>query len=323
MKTVVCAVCGNSAENRFHTAREMMFGFRDQFEYLECAACGCLQIAELPRDLSKYYPAEYYSFEKLNAPAMTNRDCVRRSWRRLKYLVHRWAPLLGRLIARAVGPVPLYEWLMPTGVGPSSSILDVGSGSGSLLLALGRLGFTNLTGVDPFIETDISYGIVKIYKREVTEMAGTFDLVVLNHSLEHIPDQLRLMRELSRLLRPQGSVLIRTPVAGTFAWKHYGVNWVQLDPPRHLFIHTTRSIQILAGTAGFRIAGTVFDSGAFQFWGSEQYLRDIPLRAAQSYAMHGSNGIFTPSDIRLFETRAAGLNCNHDGDQARFYLRKR
>jgi hypothetical protein len=44
---------------------------------------------------------------------------------------------------------------------------------------------------------------------------------------------------------------------------------VQLDCPRHLAIHTSRSMEQAAGLAGLTIAKTVYDSSAFQFWGSE------------------------------------------------------
>src|SRR5690349_17021613 len=57
-----CRVCGNAAGNRTFTAREMQFGFRDEFQYDECARCECLQIAAIPENLSKYYPKDYYSF---------------------------------------------------------------------------------------------------------------------------------------------------------------------------------------------------------------------------------------------------------------------
>ena len=57
----VCRVCG--AEGRFphHVVPEMMFGTRELFDYFECEACGCLQIASIPSDLSRHYPASYYS----------------------------------------------------------------------------------------------------------------------------------------------------------------------------------------------------------------------------------------------------------------------
>jgi len=48
-----CKICQNAQDNRFHTAREMSFGLRDQFIYLECGHCGCVQIVEIPSDMQK------------------------------------------------------------------------------------------------------------------------------------------------------------------------------------------------------------------------------------------------------------------------------
>ena len=56
-----CRGCGNASGNAEHTAREMMFGTRDEFVYVECAKCGTLQIKEIP-ELAKYYPENYLSF---------------------------------------------------------------------------------------------------------------------------------------------------------------------------------------------------------------------------------------------------------------------
>src|SRR4051812_19942848 len=57
-----CSVCGNAYGNSVHTTREMMFGTRERFDYLECADCGSLELLNVPNDLSPYYPPNYYSF---------------------------------------------------------------------------------------------------------------------------------------------------------------------------------------------------------------------------------------------------------------------
>ena len=44
----------------------MMFGLREEFEFFECGNCGCVQIAEVPANLAKYYPEEYAA-ETFNA----------------------------------------------------------------------------------------------------------------------------------------------------------------------------------------------------------------------------------------------------------------
>ncbi len=59
-----CRICGNREGNRTHQVREMMYGMDERFDYLECSACGCLQIAQVPEDLGRYYPADYWQFQK-------------------------------------------------------------------------------------------------------------------------------------------------------------------------------------------------------------------------------------------------------------------
>jgi hypothetical protein len=67
-KSMKCRICGNPVGNREYVAREMMFGLRDSFVYFQCAECRCLQIAEFPADMSRYYPASYYSCSGLPHP---------------------------------------------------------------------------------------------------------------------------------------------------------------------------------------------------------------------------------------------------------------
>ena len=59
-----CRICNNDKHNTQVIAREMMFGFRDEFSYFKCNICNCLQIAAFPDDMSKYYPENYYSFNE-------------------------------------------------------------------------------------------------------------------------------------------------------------------------------------------------------------------------------------------------------------------
>ena len=42
----ICKICGNERSNREYKIKEMMFGFRDEFSYMLCANCGCLQIKD-------------------------------------------------------------------------------------------------------------------------------------------------------------------------------------------------------------------------------------------------------------------------------------
>jgi len=112
------------------------------------------------------------------------------------------------------------------------------------------------------------------------------------------------------------------PIKTEYVWNQYGVNWVQIDAPRHFFIHTLQSFTYLAKMAGLAIEDIVFDSTEFLFWSSEQYKRGIPLNAENSYFVNPKKSIFTKEQIKKFRKMAEELNRNRQGDQAAFYLRK-
>jgi SAM-dependent methyltransferase len=318
-----CAVCGNEEGNRTHAAREMMFGYRDPFTYLECASCGCLQLMDPPADLSKYYPNTYYSFQHSPVAIFEGRGRKERIKMPFRYryavtdrgrLGKYWYPQY---------PDPTARTLVPANLTRRSRILDVGCGSGLLLYALRNAGFQHVMGVDPFVDETLLYANgLKILKQSIHATAGEWDLVMLHHAFEHVPDPLETLRSAARLLAPGGVCLIRIPVASSYAWRRYGTNWVQLDAPRHFFLHTPQSMRILADNAGLRLERALYDSYALQFWGSEQYLRDIPLQSERSYARDQAGSIFTPAEIAEFEARAEELNTTSEGDQAAFYLRK-
>jgi hypothetical protein len=78
----------------------------------------------------------------------------------------------------------------------------------------------------------------------------------------------------------------------------------------------------LAEQKGFKLENVVYDSFAFQQWGSEQYKKDIALHDEDSYAVNPDKSPFSSADIKEFETHSNELNASKSGDQAAFYLRK-
>lgn len=133
------------------------------------------------------------------------------------------------------------------GIHVDSRILDVGCGAGYLIAWLQTQGFSDLTGVDFYIPEDRCLGNdIRVLKSDLTELDETFDFIMLHHSFEHVAGSLQLLRILHAKTRPGGAVLIRTPVVPSFAWDEYGVDWVQLDAPRHLSLHSVRSMDFAA-----------------------------------------------------------------------------
>jgi SAM-dependent methyltransferase len=319
--SVVCRICGAKSP-RVVSAKEMMFGTRDTFEYRECSACGCVQIAEYPSNIGDYYARGYYSFHA--AGARRRRFHGVESWLRRR----RARNALGRpdVIGFAVGKVfktlECYAWLTVADVGFQSSILDVGCGNGWLLANLHKDGFERLEGVDPFASEDSRKQAGFVIKEKIEDVAHEPDFVLLSHSLEHMPDQAGTLAALRAISGEHTWLCVRIPLANA-AWRRFGIDWVQLDPPRHFYLHTVRSFRLVAERAGFEIVRTEFDSSALQFWGSEQIRRGIPFADPRGHAraIGGQGTLFTPREIAQWEYEAAELNRTEQGDQATFYLR--
>ena len=318
-----CQVCANAHDNQVHRAREMMYGLRTPFRYLECSGCGCLQLMDPPVELGAFYPADYYSYSGSSVRKFATLDAALKRLRARAWLGEGGLgpATLGRILLRAYGPTPQLEWLKYMGLRQNDPILDVGCGAGDLLRELQRDGFENLSGVDPFIDAEIDHGQgLRIHKLTLSDLEGQYALVMLHHSFEHMADPASVVREIHRLLRPGGWALIRIPVADSLAWRDYGVDWVQLDAPRHLFLHTRKSMETLARAAGLSIARVDCDGTGFQFWGSELYRQNIALREEDVKGRTGADR-FTSAELSGFEQRAAEANARDQGDQAVFYLR--
>ena len=314
-----CRICGNLEGNRAHVGRERMFGLGEEFVYDECARCGCLQIREVPEDLGRYYPDDYYSKSEPRHPHRPDWILkVRR--RKLRHLLGE-GDRLGAVLAAISGPERIPPWMKGVPVRHDDRILDVGCGSGEMLLSLARRGFTRLEGVDPFIDGDLAWPIGgRVKHGERSDLEGPYDLVMMHHSFEHMAEPLEVLRQARRILSDGGRVIARIPVATAWAWREYGEHWVALDAPRHLFLHTEDSMRRLAVASGFRIERVVYDSTSFQFWGSEQYRLGIPLMDARSHHVDPKRSPFGKAQIAEWERRAEELNRRGEGDTAAFYL---
>lgn len=92
---------------------------------------------------------------------------------------------------------------------------------------------------------------------------GKFDLISLNHMLEHVPEPVGLIRRCSRLLSPRGVIAIAVPgaegVLRVTPW--LPANW----PPHHLTRWRFKDFDTLARLAGLRVLKT----GGNRLLGSE------------------------------------------------------
>lgn len=317
---LVCRICTNSNNNKTYVAKEMMFGLRHEFSYFQCSKCHCLQIVKVPEDISRYYSSEiYYSFKNKALHRYSGfKGYVKIN--AVKQALLNKSKLL-RFLSFAL-PLKTIGILKDVVTNTSDSILDVGCGTGwNFLYPLYKAGFRNCAGCDPYIEKDIVYpeGLT-IYRKNIMDMEGEWDVITFHHSFEHIGNPHETLKKTYDLLKPGGYCIIRIPTVSSFAWKHYGVNWFQLDAPRHIFLHSTDSMKYLALKAGFYIGRIRYDSTHHQFTISERYKRGLAY-TENSYKniFHSISTLFRKLRYKI---KARQLNRNAQGDQLVLFLQK-
>ncbi len=321
-----CPYCGHEHAEILR-AEERMLGLGESFEYTRCLGCGAMELAQIPTDLGRYYPSNYYSFhpaEPQYAPS---------GWRApLTRLQHRATVFgtggIGGLLARrhkSWQAVEINRWLKHC---PNRSfnarVLDVGCGNGLRLCRMFEIGYSDLTGVDPFVAADRSIRPgLRVRKQQLSEHRdGPYDLIMLHHSLEHMPDHGRVLTDINRLLSPKGACLIRIPMAGNRLISRYGARWVEWDAPRHLVLHTENSLRQLAKQAGFRVERVDWDSDRFAYWASELYQRGLSLVDPATGQHRDPTAHFTTDELSRFDQLAAEDNTLGQASRAAFWIVK-
>lgn len=320
-----CRICHAVGKRIYFSARERQFGIGDEFTYFECGECGSLCIDNIPAQLSKYYPSHYYSFERDTDQPLGQVGWFRRRLRARRALFNIYgSDWLGGLIQQMGSdyfPYP-WKWFRATHSTPSSRILDIGCGGGALLRALRDQGFINLFGVDPFISKSVNEPNLQITKGEVFDLEGSYDVVMMHHSLEHVPAPEKYLKAAASKCRPGGYVIVRMPVAGGYGWRTYGEYWFPLDAPRHLAIPTPHSLISLGERCNLQFKQMEYDSKAFCFWASELYKRGLPAVLPDGRETINVDCPFSEDEMNSFHEKSDAVNKAGDGDLACFIFRK-
>lgn len=288
-----CPVC-QSDIGEAHVAREALLGTGEQFLYFECSDCGCLSLVDAAES--------------------------RRSW--VRPPVSMMAPprpsaLRKLLTALQISPVgSLFrsgrhfeiETLRRLRITRGMSVLDVSFGSDALVGNLRAIGY-DAQSMDPTSSSNFD-DLCDFQMAGEPQCADKkkYDLILFRHSLECMPvDTLLRARE---RLHPNGLCVASVFLLG-WAWKTYGTDWAHLNAPRHLAVHSLKSLTRLVQNSHFRIHRVVFDSNESQFWASDSLQRNIPL-----------NKVSPPKRSQLAKMRrlASDLDLQRQGDMAHFYL---
>lgn len=280
-KVQTCKICGARGKFKTWLVKEMMQGTGHQFSYFACDRCQCLQIVSVPDNLGDYYGNDYYSYQVDENP----------------------------------------DKVFEAPVTNMTKILDVGCGAGAWLLGKAEQGYGNLYGCDPFLDKDRSYGDrVTIQSCSIHEMEGegTFDLIRMSDSFEHMTDPLEVLKSARRLLKEDGVLDMTIPTYPNIAFEQFGPYWYQIDAPRHIFLHSKESLAYLAEKSSLMIQNTCYDSNNSQFIRSYFYEHGI-LFWEQRELIHE---YFSAQEIGEMDRASVAANEQEYGDHMRVLWKK-
>lgn len=212
------------------------------FAVVRCEHCGLMYTnpRPSPKCIGRFYPVDYRPHRR---PRKMEASRPARPI---------WSRLFGRPCNERRGTLPWH------GLG---RLLDFGCGGGSFLKRMADQGW-NVTGLDAAvgavreIQDELGLNALPGSLPHPDLHSGSFDVVTMWHSLEHVHHPLDILREAYRVLTPGGKLVVATPNIESLPYYWFGQSWFGLDLPRHLTHFTPKSLREMIETAGFVVERT-------------------------------------------------------------------
>jgi len=234
MKQLLCNLCEQETSHRpfFQGGQDWEYGVPGTFIQAQCMICGLVRMDPMPplEEILGYYPASYHGYQS-PVSALT-----------------RW--LIGRnLRKRARAYCTL--------IGSTGTILDVGAADGAhfdVWKHEGDWAFVGFEFNDAVAQEGRAHGrnIVTATMETYDPAGKQFDLIIMNHLLEHVADPLGTVQRAYTLLKPGGWIVGETPNLRSLDRILMGRYWGGCHWPRHVHQFTPRTMKALLWRAGFR-----------------------------------------------------------------------
>jgi SAM-dependent methyltransferase len=234
---VRCPICSSERTRLYRTDVADLEYFvhpaRD-FAMQKCGVCGSEFLAPRPleSELPPFYPSDYHAYNE-------NHNGVARAlvWLRARSRARLYQELIG---------------------GRSGRIFDVGTGDCRHFDELRRFLDLECAGVE--IQPAVAakgrargYEVIEgtLESADLTGHLGRYDIVSMNHVLEHVVEPHVMLERAYELLRPGGYVIGQLPTVSSWENKLFGRNWGGYHYPRHLQIPSKAGLSGLLEQVGF------------------------------------------------------------------------
>jgi 2-polyprenyl-3-methyl-5-hydroxy-6-metoxy-1,4-benzoquinol methylase len=259
-----CPLCDGSRLKQWRNGRDRIHRISTStFIYSRCTSCSLIFLSERPTEaaIGSFYPPNYgpYRPDAASAPggtpngtrAVTSGRSIRD---RLVAVLRFGNAAMARLLKD--GDTAGVELIAPTR--PGAEFLDFGCGSDRFLNRARSLGWAT-TGMDfnpQTVDLVRQSGHKGVWVSETGWLElqdETFDLVRMNHVLEHLYHPIETLALLNRKMRRGARLEIAVPNPSGLSSRMFGSRWHSLDCPRHLVLLRPDVLQKLLETVGFRV----------------------------------------------------------------------
>jgi SAM-dependent methyltransferase len=226
-----CVVCHSANTTELLKASDHLT--RDQFTVWICKDCDAGFTAPVPESLDRYYPAMYRNYG---------------AW--------------SRRIFEAMYRLQTRRW--SRAFGKPGKALEVGCGHGWMLNALRGYGW-RVCGVERnaasarFATQQLRLPVL-VGDLDALQSAPTFDLIVMHHVLEHLPDPATILHQCAERLKEGGTLIVCVPNRGGWQFRASGAKWFHLDVPRHLTHFTPACLSRACQSSGLEVKRVRFVS---------------------------------------------------------------
>ena len=200
------------------------------FTVAECRVCGLARTLPVP-DASRYESAE---------------SC----WNGASRRDDSWSARIADDLARRAG---------------GGRLLDVGCNTGNLVEACGRRGF-DAEGIDLDPSAIIEGQRLgrRVSTRPIDELEGPYDVIVMNHVLEHVPELRSLFGRVDALLSDTGLLVIRVPYYKGLIPRLMRDRWFAWAPDEHIWHFTPATLRRVVGEASTLRPVEIFTKGVIE-----------------------------------------------------------
>jgi len=265
-----CLLCGGGGHRLYKDLTDAYCGTPGLWSFDKCTNPNCGLIWLNPAPIVEDLPLVYGGYF-IQSGVSWLRSLLLRIYSALNFIPQTWAGI-GMEKARM-------EFMFLGDVEPGM-LLDVGCGDGGFLNKMRGQGWEG-EGID-FDEKAVANANKRygrgFYWGSIHSMEYPdehFDAVTSSHVVEHVPNPVAWLKEIWRITKPGGRIVLTTPNSASLGHKKFKEHWLAIQTPRHLHIYDLDSFSRLLRLAGVKpriVRSTA--ANADTFFGASYSIRD-------------------------------------------------